>query len=56
MAAAAARGETAIGVLAQARGERLAVADVGLAGDTPGGCVAARVRAGTADFTTVPRR
>jgi nicotinate-nucleotide--dimethylbenzimidazole phosphoribosyltransferase len=49
--AAAARGETAIGVLARARGERLTVADVGLAGDAPGGCVAARVRAGTADST-----
>ncbi len=54
VAAAAARGETAIGVLARARGEQLIVADVGLAGDTPAGCVAARVREGTADTTVAP--
>jgi nicotinate-nucleotide--dimethylbenzimidazole phosphoribosyltransferase len=54
VAAAAARGETAIGVIARARGERLLIADVGLAGETPDGCSAARVRAGTADTTTAP--
>ncbi|MEA2396385.1 MAG: nicotinate-nucleotide--dimethylbenzimidazole phosphoribosyltransferase [Solirubrobacteraceae bacterium] len=54
VAAAAARGETAIGVLARARGERLLVADVGLAGATPEGCVDARVAPGTADATAGP--
>ena len=39
VAAAAARGETAIGVLARAREETLVVADVGLRGPTPPGCV-----------------
>jgi nicotinate-nucleotide--dimethylbenzimidazole phosphoribosyltransferase len=54
VAGAAARGETAIGVLARARGESLTVADIGLAGDTPRGCVAVRVRAGTGDTTAGP--
>ncbi len=54
VAAAAARGETAIGVLARARGERVAIADVGLVGDPPAGCVAARVRPGTGDTTVEP--
>jgi nicotinate-nucleotide--dimethylbenzimidazole phosphoribosyltransferase len=51
VAGAAARGETAIGVLARARSELLIVADIGLVGDTPHGCVATRVRDGTADST-----
>jgi len=51
VAAAAARGETAIAVIARARGEELVVADVGLAAGTPPGCVAASVRAGTEDTT-----
>lgn len=54
VAAAAARGETAIGVLARARGDRLVVADVGLAGQTPPGVLDQRVAAGTQDFTTGP--
>jgi nicotinate-nucleotide--dimethylbenzimidazole phosphoribosyltransferase len=54
VAAAAARGETAIGVLARARGERLLVADVGLCGCAPPGCRAARVAEGTADILTAP--
>src|SRR5205085_8587549 len=54
VAAAAARGETAIGVLARARGERLLVADVGLSGGTPEGCVAAKVRSATGDITIEP--
>ncbi|MGZ6709704.1 MAG: 5,6-dimethylbenzimidazole synthase, partial [Solirubrobacteraceae bacterium] len=50
VAAAAARGETAVGVLARARAETLVVADVGLRGPTPPGCVDRRCAAGTADF------
>jgi nicotinate-nucleotide--dimethylbenzimidazole phosphoribosyltransferase len=51
VAAAAARGETALGVLARARGERFVVADVGLVAPTPAGAVAARCApAGSADF------
>ena len=50
VAAAAARGETAIGVLARAREETLVVADVGLRGPTPPGCVDRRCAPGTADF------
>jgi len=50
VAAAAARGETAIGVLARAREETLVVADVGLRGPTPPGCLDRRCAAGTADF------
>jgi nicotinate-nucleotide--dimethylbenzimidazole phosphoribosyltransferase len=52
VAAAAARGQTAIGVLAAARGERLTVADVGLRDATPDGCVDLHVARGTADFVT----
>jgi nicotinate-nucleotide--dimethylbenzimidazole phosphoribosyltransferase len=52
IAAAAARGQTAIGVLAAARGERLTVADVGLRDATPPGCADARITGGTADFVT----
>jgi nicotinate-nucleotide--dimethylbenzimidazole phosphoribosyltransferase len=54
VAAAAARGETAIGVLARAREETLVVADVGLRGPTPPGCVERRCAAGTADFVAGP--
>ena len=55
VAAAAARGETAIGVLARAREETLVVADVGLRGATPPGCVDCRCApAGTADYVTGP--
>jgi nicotinate-nucleotide--dimethylbenzimidazole phosphoribosyltransferase len=54
VAAAAARGETAIGVLARARGERLVVADLGLRGRTPPGCVDRRCAAGTADMVAGP--
>ena len=54
VAAAAARGETAIGVLARAREETLVVADVGLRGPTPPGCVDRRCAAGTSDFVAGP--
>jgi nicotinate-nucleotide--dimethylbenzimidazole phosphoribosyltransferase len=54
VAAAAARGETAIGVLARAREETLVVADLGLRGATPPGCVDRRCAAGTADFVAGP--
>jgi nicotinate-nucleotide--dimethylbenzimidazole phosphoribosyltransferase len=51
VAAAAARGETAIGVLAEALGAELAVVDVGLAGTRASGLVDRRVAAGSADIT-----
>ena len=54
VAAAAARGETAIGVLAQALGAELVVADVGLAGERVPGLLDRRVASGTADITTGP--
>jgi nicotinate-nucleotide--dimethylbenzimidazole phosphoribosyltransferase len=54
VAAAAARGETAIGVLARAREETLVVADLGLRGPMPSGCVDRRCAAGTADFVAGP--
>jgi nicotinate-nucleotide--dimethylbenzimidazole phosphoribosyltransferase len=54
VAASAARGETAIGILARGRGEQLVVADVGLRGATPPGCVDVRVAPGTADFVDGP--
>jgi nicotinate-nucleotide--dimethylbenzimidazole phosphoribosyltransferase len=54
VAAAAARGETAIGVLAKARGERLLVVDVGLREETPVGCIDRVGTRGTADFTAGP--
>jgi nicotinate-nucleotide--dimethylbenzimidazole phosphoribosyltransferase len=54
VAAAAARGETAIGVLARAREETLVVADVGLRGPTPHGCVDRRCAEATADFVAGP--
>lgn len=54
VAAAAARGETAIGVLAR-RGEHdLLVADVGLLGPTPAGVRDAKVAAGSADMAEGP--
>jgi nicotinate-nucleotide--dimethylbenzimidazole phosphoribosyltransferase len=54
VAAAAARGETAIGVLARARDETLVVADLGMRGPTPPGCVDRRCAQGTADFVAGP--
>jgi len=48
--AAAARGETAIGVLARRGGHELLVADVGLCGTTPPGVLDAKVAAGSADM------
>ncbi|MSW53123.1 MAG: nicotinate-nucleotide--dimethylbenzimidazole phosphoribosyltransferase [Actinobacteria bacterium] len=55
IAAAAARGGTAIGVLARHHAGRLAVADLGLRGPTPPGVRPARVRdGGTADLGAGP--
>jgi len=54
VAAAAARGETAIGVLARALGAELAIVDIGLTGERPPGTLDRRVAAGTADITTGP--
>ncbi len=54
VAAAAARGETAVGVLAQHGGHELLVADVGLAGPTPPGVRDAKIAAGTVDMTAGP--
>jgi nicotinate-nucleotide--dimethylbenzimidazole phosphoribosyltransferase len=54
VAAAAARGESAIGVLARAHGARLIVADIGLASEASPVLRSARVAAGTADITTGP--
>ncbi len=50
VAGAAARGETAVGVLAARGPHRLIVADIGLVADTPPGVRAVKVRAGTADM------
>jgi nicotinate-nucleotide--dimethylbenzimidazole phosphoribosyltransferase len=52
--AAAARGETAIGVLARRGGHELLVADVGLHGPTPHGVHDAKVAAGSADMLAGP--
>jgi nicotinate-nucleotide--dimethylbenzimidazole phosphoribosyltransferase len=52
VAAAAARGETAAGVLAREGGHRLLVADLGLAGPTPKGVLDRKVAAGSADMTS----
>jgi len=52
--AAAARDESAVGILARRGGHRLIVADVGLAGDTPEGVRAAKVAAGTRDMVDGP--
>jgi len=54
VAAAAARGETAIGVLAARGGHELVVADVGLADPTPAGVRDLKVAAGSADMTAGP--
>jgi nicotinate-nucleotide--dimethylbenzimidazole phosphoribosyltransferase len=51
VAAAAARGETAAGVLARHGGHRLLVADLGLTGPTPAGVLDHKVAAGSADMT-----
>jgi nicotinate-nucleotide--dimethylbenzimidazole phosphoribosyltransferase len=50
--AAAARGETAVGVLARRGGHELLVADVGLVGVTPPGVRDAKIAAGSADMTS----
>jgi nicotinate-nucleotide--dimethylbenzimidazole phosphoribosyltransferase len=54
VAAAAARGETAVGVLARQSCHELLVADVGLVAPTPPGVRNAKVRAGTADMLDGP--
>ncbi|MDQ8044330.1 MAG: nicotinate-nucleotide--dimethylbenzimidazole phosphoribosyltransferase [Patulibacter sp.] len=54
VAAAAARGESAVGVLAARGGHTLRVVDVGLLGPTPDGLVDRKVRPGTADVTAGP--
>lgn len=51
VAGAAARGQTAVGVLARRGGHRLLVADVGLAGPTPAGVRDAKVAPGSADMS-----
>jgi nicotinate-nucleotide--dimethylbenzimidazole phosphoribosyltransferase len=51
VAAAAARGETAAGVLARDGGHELIVADVGLRGPTPDGVLHRKVAHGSADMT-----
>jgi nicotinate-nucleotide--dimethylbenzimidazole phosphoribosyltransferase len=52
--AAAARRETAVGVLAERGEHELLVADVGLAGPTPAGVREAKMAAGSADMTEGP--
>jgi nicotinate-nucleotide--dimethylbenzimidazole phosphoribosyltransferase len=52
--AAAARGETAVAVLARHGGHELVVADVGLLGPTPAGARAEKIAEGTADMTREP--
>jgi nicotinate-nucleotide--dimethylbenzimidazole phosphoribosyltransferase len=54
VAGAAARGETAVGVLARRAGHALLVADVGLAGATPPGVRDAKVAHGSADMLAGP--
>jgi len=54
VAAAAARGETAVGVLARRGEHELLVADVGLVGATPPGVRDVKVAAGSADMTAAP--
>jgi nicotinate-nucleotide--dimethylbenzimidazole phosphoribosyltransferase len=54
VAAAAARGETAVGVLARRGGHELLVADVGLLAPTPTGVRDAKIAAGSADMTDRP--
>ncbi len=52
VAAAAARGDSAAGVLARDGGHALLVADLGLRGPTPGGVLDRKVAEGSADMTT----
>ena len=52
VAAAAARGDSAAGVLARAGGHTLLVADLGLRGPTPDGVLDRKVAGGSADMTT----
>ena len=54
VAAAAARGESAVGVLARTGGHALLVADVGLVGPTPDGVHDAKVAPGSADMVQGP--
>jgi nicotinate-nucleotide--dimethylbenzimidazole phosphoribosyltransferase len=54
VAAAAARAETAVGVLARALGAELVVADVGLSGEHPANLLDRRVAAASADITIGP--
>ena len=54
VAAAAARRETAVGILADRDGHDLVVADLGLAGPTPAGVHDAKVAEGSADMTVGP--
>lgn len=54
VAAAAARGETAIGVLADALGAELLVVDIGLRGPPVAGLLDHRVAEGSADITEAP--
>jgi nicotinate-nucleotide--dimethylbenzimidazole phosphoribosyltransferase len=54
VAAAAARGETAVGVLARRGGHELLVADVGLSAPTPPGVRGAKVASASADMTSSP--
>lgn len=54
VAAAAARGETAVGVLARHGGHELLIADVGLAALTPQGVRDAKVAPGSDDMTVRP--
>ncbi|MGH7862950.1 MAG: nicotinate-nucleotide--dimethylbenzimidazole phosphoribosyltransferase [Candidatus Dormibacteraceae bacterium] len=54
VARAAARGQTAIGVLARVLGADLRVADVGLSGTHPSGVLDRRVAPGSADITIGP--
>ncbi len=54
VAAAAARGETAVGVLARRGRHELLVADVGLSAPTPPGVRGVKVASGSADMTAGP--
>lgn len=54
VAAAAARGETAVAVLAQQGGHALRVVDIGLGAPTPPGAIDRKVRRGTADVLERP--
>jgi nicotinate-nucleotide--dimethylbenzimidazole phosphoribosyltransferase len=54
VAAAAARGETALSVLSAGGDHRLLIADIGLIGDTPPGVRDVKVSEGSADMTAEP--